>query len=380
MPKQCLCEAATFGQLFNLSEPKRIVRSNTVKGPPLDIRAFDDAQYYLFNFKSNPSTTGLRHHGYIKFKRPKKDQALTDIPCVVDCTCQDYRYRWAWTNKQRGAGNVGNNSLNQALNRAPRITNPGNRPGLCKHILALKNYIQGMMWELPKTGLKSSDDVLQGLVNYASKRWDQLPQQMAAAKARDARFAAAKAASRAGRPQPSPDQLPPIPGTEEPEAPRARIPYVSGEPEMPDNVEQASKIKPPTLNIKPENNKRLESTVLGMVDSLCIMKPLLEELNTIGRLIEDAEEQTPPTEGEAAHGDALGLLKSIDQGIRSLAQGIETLAVELKGEQTEENPLGPEEEPEAEADLDKVKSDAGAESDDVANLERELEKIGVPQA
>jgi hypothetical protein len=155
---------------------------------------------------------------------------------------------------------------------------------------------------------------------------------------------------------------------------------VSGEPEMPENVEQASKIKPPTLNIKPENNKRLESTTLGMVDSLCIMKPLLEELNTIGRLIEDAEEQTPSTEGEAAHGDALGLLKSIDQGIRSLAQGIETLAVELKGEQTEENPLGPEEEPEAEADLDKVKSDAGAESDDVANLERELEKIGVPQA
>jgi hypothetical protein len=166
--------------------------------------------------------------------------------------------------------------------------------------------------------------------------------------------------------------------TEEPETPRARIPYVSGEPEMPENAEQASKIKPPTLNIKPENNKRLESTTLGVVDSLCNMKPLLEELNIIGRLIEDAEEQTPSTEGEAAHGDALGLLKSIDQGIRSLNQGIETLAVELKGKTEDENPLGPEEEPEA--DLDKVGADAGDESDDVANLERDLEKIGVPQA
>ena len=380
MHKRCLCEAATFGQLFNLSEPKRIVRSNTVKGPPLDIKAFDDAQYYMFNFKSNPSTTGLRHHGYIRFQKPKRDQALTDIPCIVDCTCQDYRYRWAWTNKQRGASRVGSSSLNQALNKAPRITNPGNKPGLCKHILALKNYIQGMMWELPKMGLKSSDDVLQGLVNYASKRWDQLPQQMAAAKARDARFAATKALSRAGRPPPPPDQLPGIPATEEPEeAPRARVPYVSGEPEMPENEEQASKIKPPTLNIKPENNKRLESTASGVVDSLCIMKPLLEELNVIGRLIEDAEEQTPPTEGEAAHGDALGLLKSIDKGIRSLNQGIETLAVELKGEQTDENPLGPEE-TKAKVDLDKAGAGAKAESDDVANLERDLEKIGVPQA
>jgi hypothetical protein len=382
MHKHCLCESATFGELFNLSEPKRVVRSNTVKGPPLDIRAFDDAQYYLFNFKSNPSTTGLRHHGYIKFKRPKRDQALTEIPCMVDCTCPDYRYRFAWTNKQRGAGRVGGGSLNQALNRAPRITNPGNRPGLCKHILALKNYIQGMMWELPKTGLKSSDDVLQGLVNYASKRWEQFPQQMAAAKARDARFAAVKALSRAGRPQPSPDQLPDIPATEEPEPQRPRVPYVSGEPEMPENVEQASKIKPPTLDIKPENNKRLESATLGVVDSLCIMKPLLEELNVIGRLIEDAEEQTPPTEGEAAHGDALSLLKSIDQGIRSLNQGFETLSVEIKGEKTEENPLGPEEDEDEKVDVDveKAKVDAGAESNDVANLERELEKIGVPQA
>jgi hypothetical protein len=146
---------------------------------------------------------------------------------------------------------------------------------------------------------------------------------------------------------------------------------------MPENVEQASKIKPPTLDLKPEKKNRLESTTSGLVDSLCIMKPLLEELNTIRRMIED-EEQTPPTEGEAAHGDALNLLKSIDQGIRSLTQGIETLATELKGEGEgeEENPLEPKEDAEA----DKVRADAETESDDVANLERELEKIGVPQS
>ena len=371
----CLCEALSFSQLFNLSEPKRVVRSKTVKGPPLDIRAFDDAQYHIFNFKSNPSTTGLRHHGYIKLNRPKKSEPLTEIPCLVDCTCQDYRYRWAWTNKQRGAGKVGPGSVNQALNKAPRITNPTNRPGLCKHILALKDYLQGIMWDIPLTGITTPDDVLSRLVSYANNRWTNLPQQMSAARARDARFAAAKASSRAGQPQPNPEELPNIPATEEPVSSGLPQPPESEQPEMPENIEQAQKIKPPTLNLKPEKGRPNESMNRVMVDSLCTMRSLTEELLVIGQLIEDAEAQTPPTEGEAAHGNALDLLKSIDAGIKSMNTGLQTLMAEMKPKE-EETPV---EEIEAEDEAGKIGAEAGAEANDVANLEQELQKLGVPQ-
>jgi len=374
--RNCLCEALSFSQLFNLSEPKRVVRSKTVKGPPLDIRAFDDAQYHIFNFKSNPSTTGLRHHGYIKLNRPKKSDPLTEIPCLVDCTCQDYRYRWAWTNKQRGAGKVGPGSINQALNKAPRITNPTNRPGLCKHILALKDYLQGIMWDIPLTGIKTPDDVLSRLVSYANNRWTNLPQQMSAAKARDARFAAAKASSRAGQPQPNPEELPNIPATEEPASSGLPQPPDSDQPEMPENVEQAQKIKPPTLNLKPEKRQSNESMNRVMVDSLCTMRSLTDELLAIRQLIEDAEAQTPPTEGEAAHSNALDLLKSIDAGIKSMNTGLQTLMAEMKPKE-EEAPV--ENEISAEDEAGKIGAEAGTEANDVANLEQELQKLGVPQ-
>jgi len=149
----CLCsvksllERLTFDQLVSVSEPKRVMRAKTVRGPPLDVEAYDDSVYYVFNFKSFPSTTGKRHKGFIKFFKPKSQKPLEKIECLVDCTCPDFRYRWAWANKQRGSSVVGLKSMNQALNRAPRITNPRSRPGLCKHVLALRDFVYGQYEE-----------------------------------------------------------------------------------------------------------------------------------------------------------------------------------------------------------------------------------------
>lgn len=130
-----LQERLSFDKLFRISDPKRVYRSFTVKGPPLEIDSYQDTVYYIFNFKSNPSTTGLRHRGYIKFFKPvgknPQDVPLQHLDCLVDCMCPDYRYRWAWSNKQRQSSVVGPKSLNQAWNRAPKITNPTNKPGLC---------------------------------------------------------------------------------------------------------------------------------------------------------------------------------------------------------------------------------------------------------
>ena len=87
----CLCERLSFDKLFRISDPKRVYRSFTVRGPPLEIDSYQDTVYYSFNFKANPSTTGLRHRGYIKFFKPEhknpKDVPLQHLDCVVDCMC-----------------------------------------------------------------------------------------------------------------------------------------------------------------------------------------------------------------------------------------------------------------------------------------------------
>lgn len=184
-PGGLLDEASTltYDRLFRRSDPKRIWRSGQVRGPPLELDSYKDATFYTFNFKSYPSTTGLRHRGYIKFEKPSHGRPMPaeKLPVVVDCTCPDFRYRWAWVNKQRGASRVGQQSLNQAHNRAPRITNPSGKIGLCKHLLAAKNYIYGVIERFDKDQPASqrkrgrgTQDIawkLDQLVKYANKRW-----------------------------------------------------------------------------------------------------------------------------------------------------------------------------------------------------------------
>ena len=101
--------------------------------------------------------------------------------------CHDYKFRWAWANKQRGSGVVGANSMNQAFNRAPRITNPTGAPALCKHLLALKDYIYGLYGTFA-TGDNDDAEVLGKMVRYANKKWINMPQELANARQRDAMF------------------------------------------------------------------------------------------------------------------------------------------------------------------------------------------------
>ena len=183
---QRLEERMTFDQLFRVSDPKRVARSFKVRGPPLEIDSYQDTVYYIFNFKSNPSTTGLRHQGYLKFFKPKSgsNTPLQHVDCLVDCTCPDYRYRWAWANKQRQSSLVGPQSLNQAWNKAPRKTNPQGKPGLCKHILAAREYIYGLLSSFPGDEPDTSEK-LNKLTRYATKRWTDFPAQVQQAKARE---------------------------------------------------------------------------------------------------------------------------------------------------------------------------------------------------
>ena len=244
-----LCERLTFDKLFRISDPKRVYRSFTVHGPPLEIDSYQDTAYYCFNFKSDPSTTGLRHRGYVKFFKPKKknpsEVPLQHLECLVDCECPDFRYRWAWANKQRGSSVVGDRSLNQALNRAPRKTNPTGAPGLCKHILAARQYIYGLLSEFsgdePDTAEK-----LNKLTKHAIKRWSDFGGAMRAARERERVFNANRQARNIGAKLPVPAQvLTPKPA--KPEQPAQPELALTGKPEVDDPTSAAPSIPAPPV-------------------------------------------------------------------------------------------------------------------------------------
>lgn len=55
----------------------------------------------------------------------------------VSCSCPDYMFRWEYANTQVGASKIiyGNGE-------PPNSTNSGMRPGLCKHLIALRSLIK----------------------------------------------------------------------------------------------------------------------------------------------------------------------------------------------------------------------------------------------
>jgi hypothetical protein len=261
IPEELLQERLTYDQLFRMSEPKRFHRSLSVKMPPLDMQQYQTGNHwcfeYYFNAKGNPSTTGLRHRGYVRFKKPKKTHAgkntpLSQLPVEVDCMCPDYRYRWAWANHQRDAGPIGKNSLNQCINRAPRKTNPKGVPGLCKHILATRDYIYGLLSGFPPW--VGDTDRLDKLTKRATRRWLNFDQEMDKARERDARIAAAKARRNIGLPPEQQNRpIAAIPAEEPPDLP----PDTGDEtkPETPKPAKPARKstaTKPSKPTVKPE--------------------------------------------------------------------------------------------------------------------------------
>lgn len=271
--REFLGERLTFDRLFRLSEPKRVRRSDTVRGPPLEIfNAKSGSVYHTFNFKSFPSTTGLRHHGYIRFFRPHtagtNRMPLQHVPCEVDCTCPDFRYRFAWVLKQKGSARVGPQSMNQAWNKAPNKTNPDRRASLCKHILAARDYIYGMLADFRGAPSMDTSEVLGELVKYANRRWTDWQGQSQNAKEREAWFKAAKAARAAGQPPPPgpPEMYRPAAGPVEPRFPPGTLPPEDATlpPERPKRPERpkapelpkAGKPKPRPLAIPPGERGR----------------------------------------------------------------------------------------------------------------------------
>jgi len=154
--RQVLSERMSFNQLLQASSNKpdnsRMNRAGHVSSKSLRIKSLDEGEAWTFSYKSqgNHSTTGHRHRGHIKFFKEDvsgKENA-GDLECMVDCSCPDYKYRWAYNNAKADAGEVGSRSLNGNNGQPPRprdaippgVGNLGE--GLCKHLIALAEYLQ----------------------------------------------------------------------------------------------------------------------------------------------------------------------------------------------------------------------------------------------
>ncbi len=154
--RQVLLERTSFKRLLAGSESGRKQRGRTdVNVKPMRVTTMDENEAWTFSYKSSPSTTGNRWHGYVQFFKEDvshKDSA-EDLECMVDCDCPDYRYRYAYNNAQDGVGRIGKHpewphgNQNNGQKWKPRsqggVGDYG--VGLCKHLCALSEYLKTKM-------------------------------------------------------------------------------------------------------------------------------------------------------------------------------------------------------------------------------------------
>lgn len=170
--RRILNEVLTFNQLMKFSEPKRKSRSLKMRTRSLPVSSTSTGESWNFSYKSDPShitlrppenPNGISHRGKITFLKEIKGKSVNamNLPCEVDCTCEDYRFNYAYANNDKDAGPMGVNSLNKCNGKVPVKTNPHLRPGLCKHLLSLRNYLRTKLKESIKPTLEEKlDDIV----------------------------------------------------------------------------------------------------------------------------------------------------------------------------------------------------------------------------
>lgn len=149
-----LTENMSYSELLALTDKtprspddgtNRIERSRNVRVRNLPVSVEEGLEQWNFRYKSAPRTgnPGLPLEGHIAFLKgdvSNKDSA-EDLDVKVDCSCRDYKYKFAHNNYKQGAGDIGPNSLNGAINRPPKPAYDIGE-GLCKHLTALSKYLQ----------------------------------------------------------------------------------------------------------------------------------------------------------------------------------------------------------------------------------------------
>jgi hypothetical protein len=148
--KSILNESLTYYELFQDSSFGRKKRAQGMRVQKLQVTSERDGKAWNFAYKSSPhnNTTGKSWEGRITFlKDATNRENAEDLPCHVDCSCPDYKFRYAYANNRKDASPLGVNSLNKCNNAPPRIMNPQLKNGLCKHLISLKNALHKRLRE-----------------------------------------------------------------------------------------------------------------------------------------------------------------------------------------------------------------------------------------
>ena len=152
--REVLVEKMSFRQLLSKTDRGRRDRGSRMRVRSLAGSANEDEEQWNFGYKSDRDhiTTMRPHTGRISFEKDaynkfRGKRSMDEVVCKVDCSCPDYKYRWAYANAAQQAGEVGGDSLNRSNGNAPVKTNPGKKPSLCKHLVALKDYLRTKLQE-----------------------------------------------------------------------------------------------------------------------------------------------------------------------------------------------------------------------------------------
>lgn len=151
--KRVLTERVTFQSMYNRSEKGRKDRARTdVNVKPMRVMTLDNNEAWSFSYKSSPSTTNHRWHGYCQFfkENVKSETDASKLQCMVDCDCPDYRYRYAYNNAHADAGRIGKHPEwpygNDNSGQKPRPRSQGGvgdyGVGMCKHLCALGEFLR----------------------------------------------------------------------------------------------------------------------------------------------------------------------------------------------------------------------------------------------
>ena len=144
-----ICEGFSFKDLLRSSDPARLNRSKTVSNKSLGVRSLDELETWNFSYKSNPSSTGKRHQGYIKFNKENVDMTdnPADLEIICDCNCEDMTYNLAYRNNQNQITPIGSTAINKSSGQKP--TPEHDHFGLCKHLGSLARFLNETTIQAP---------------------------------------------------------------------------------------------------------------------------------------------------------------------------------------------------------------------------------------
>jgi len=162
-----LNEDMTFNDLLKFADQGRIDRAAHVKTRSVPVTMEDGQESWNFRYKSNPSVTDEPFQGSITFaKEVGNDSNAADLPCKVDCSCPDFKYRFAYNDTAKNASQTGQDSLNKCNGARPQPAYDYGE-GLCKHLIALGSYLKTKITATRKSNLfEAMNDVAQTNRNF----------------------------------------------------------------------------------------------------------------------------------------------------------------------------------------------------------------------